>query len=193
MPTYHPTITLRPASGRPGTPVQLSGADFPPDATVSVTSRGITLGATTAEPDGSASGSGVVPCVEAGTYVVTASAPPPGPPQQPVTAQASFTVEALAPALVLTPSSAYAGQTVEVRGSDFCPGLSFSVGGWYAGDFRLLRSGTTGADGSFRVTFVVPSTFGDVTVTGVTFAEGGPVQVMETTLTVLAAPTQAAP
>ena len=158
-----PTAGITPGSGPAGATVVVTGTDFTPNATVTITWPGIQnpLAAPTAD------GSGNLPL---GTTVTVPSTASPGAYTVIFTdgatqfqARASFTV--LAPSASLSPSSGAAGGTVAVTGANFSPNATVSI--TWPGIQTPLATPTTDGSGNLPagLTFTVPSSAGPGTYT----------------------------
>ncbi len=110
-----PSISLNPNSGSAGSTVQVSGSGFSTSDTACSISGKVVVSQTCSVSNGALTATAfTVANVAGGSYSVKVTGTP-----TEDSASAQFTVNAPAPSIKLTPSSAQAGATVQVSGSGF--------------------------------------------------------------------------
>jgi hypothetical protein len=150
--TVNPAISLNPSTGAAGSTVTLSGSNFKPNSTITVTFDGTVLstsGTCTADAKGTLPASNncafTVPAETAGSYTMTAS-------DGTYSGRATYTV---IPAIDLTPSAGAVGSKAALSGSGFAPNDTITVS--FDGS-SVATSCVADANGSFSsCTFTVPT------------------------------------
>jgi len=156
-----PAVTFNPISASPGTTVQVSGTGFEVSDTSCSLSGSPASSPTCSVVNGALSGTFIVANIAAGFYTVTATGNPGGD-----SASSSFKVNAAAPSITLSPSTARAGATVQVSGVGFSPSDSactLSGGTVVASQTCSITNGAVTA--SFVVANVATGPY-TITVTG---------------------------
>jgi hypothetical protein len=151
--TINPAISLSSSAGAVGSAVTLSGSNFKPNSTITVTSDGATLstsGSCTTDASGNLPASNncafTVPDETAGSYTVTVTAS-----DGTYAGSATYTVT---PAIDLTPSAGAVGSKAAVSGSGFAPNDIIAL--TFDGN-SVPTSCTTDVKGSFSCAFAVPA------------------------------------
>lgn len=142
-------ITLDPDEGTVGTKVEITGEGFDGKEDIVVEYDGTELDIEDGDDSTDSSGdfgcTVAIPQSTAGVHTVTVIGQ-----DSEIEAEAEFTVE---PKISVNPASGTAGSTVSVNGTGFGDRVDFSI--FFEND--EVESGTTGRNGSFTATFVVPA------------------------------------
>ena len=190
--TVTPTIALSPASGPPGSAVQVSGAGFGASEKVTISFDGTKLRApVTTDSSGRLLPVSVKvpPAVIAGSHTISALGGTTG-----LLAQAVFTVT---PRIAVSPATGPPGSAVHVSGAGFGPSERVDVY-FDATDLTLADTGATGSFGPVSITVPTTAVPGTHTVSaegrqsGV-FAQAGFTVTPATTPTIVVSPATAPP
>jgi len=146
-----PVITLEPSSGKVGDTVSVSGVEFNPAKSISLSIDGTAVtpvSPITSTAEGTFSGSFVIPELAAGTHTLEATA------SGGVETTATFTVSS---EITMTPATGKAGTEVTVTGTGF--GAARTVTVYFKGEpvATTPSPATTSSKGSFSCTFKVPA------------------------------------
>jgi hypothetical protein len=147
-----PSISLSPTTGPVGTPVTVTGSNFLPGSTVTITFNavGVTTNPSkvTASGTGTISASFTVPTSTTGVKTVTAT--------DSATNSASATFTVVTPSISLSPTTGPVGTSVTVTGSNFVPTSTVTI------QFNGVKMTTNpptivALGGGFSASFTVPS------------------------------------
>jgi hypothetical protein len=150
-------MNLSASSGKSGTQVQVTGSNFLPKQTVTVTFNGLKVASESSDAAGNLNASFTVPSLPSGSYKVVASDG-----HNPVEATFSITANAVINPVTSLESPGHVGTPIVITGQGFTVGSSLIV----KYDDKQVASVTVRADQSFSATFSAPASgAGDHSVT----------------------------
>ena len=158
VPPLNSDISVTLLSGNVGDTITVSGTEFAPDDTVTVYFDGVSIGTALTNGNGIFSGSFNIPASAAGSHIIKAED------TDDHSDTATFTVE---PEMNMTPLSGLMGDEIDVSGTGFGANTNINI---LYGNVVIppVATITTGPEGSFTGSFIVPALPGGSTTLTVT-------------------------